>query len=81
MMFPSDMNQHLDELVTPVERFFPKEPERAFEEFVSWGKGNIVASIAFNLAWEYLTLRQAQANPLSGTRLMRPTDLTVSCMN
>jgi len=81
MMLPSDINQNLVELVTPVERFFPKEPERAFEEFMGWGKGNIIASIAFNIAWEYLSLRHAQANPLQATRPMQPTDFTFPSMN
>tara|TARA_Y100000310_G_C20581264_1_gene763110 strand:+ start:1012 stop:1284 length:273 start_codon:yes stop_codon:yes gene_type:complete len=81
MMFPSDMSQNLDELATSIERFFPKEPERAFEEFVGWGKGNIVASIAFNIAWEYLSLRHARENPLHATRPIQPTDITPPSMN
>ena len=81
MMFPFDMNHNLDELATSVERFFPKEPEKAFEEFMGWGKGNIIASIAFNIAWEHLTFRYAQENPLLITRPMQPTDLTEPSMN
>jgi len=81
MMFPSDMNQNLDELATSIERFFPKEPERAFEEFVGWGKGNIVASIAFNIAWGYLSFRHARENPMLSTRPIRPSDITPPSMN
>ena len=81
MMLPFDMRQNLDELATPVEQFFPTEPEKAFREFVGWGKGNIIARIAFNIAWEHLTFKYAQENPLLSSRPMRPTDLTEPSMN
>jgi len=80
-MLPFDIRQNLDELATSVERFYPKEPERAFEEFMGWGKGNIIASIAFSIAWEHLTFLYAEKNPIASTRPLRPSDLTPLSMN
>jgi len=76
MTLPSDIRQNLDELATSVEKFFPKEPEKAFEEFIGWGKGNIIASIAFYITWEHLSLKQVKENPLLASRPMRASDLS-----
>ena len=81
MMLPFDMRQNLDELATSVERFYPEEPERAFEEFLGWGKGNIVASIAFNIAWEHLTFLYAEKNLMLSTRPIKFSDLTKPSLN
>jgi|TARA_R110000824_G_scaffold250617_1_gene439362 hypothetical protein len=80
-MFPFEMQDSLDELATSVEKFYPMEPKKAFEEFLGWGKGDIIASIAFNLAWDYLAFLYVQKNPIASTRLTRPTDLVKPSMN
>ena len=78
MMLPYE---DIDKLVTAVEQFFPKEPEKAFQEFVGWGKGNILAAVAFNIAWDYLYNKHLQANPMHMTRPMSPRDFTMPSLN
>ena len=77
MLPPDEINR----LATSVEQFFPEEPEKAFQQFVGWGKGHILATIAFNLAWDYLYHKQLKANPLALTRPMNPRDFTMPSSN
>ena len=80
-MFPSDELQNIAELATSIEQYFPMEPEKAFNEFVGWGKGNIIASIAFNIAWEYLSIQRMRNNPITMTRPIRSSDFTQPSLN
>ena len=78
MMLPPE---DISKLAVSVEQFFPKEPEKAFEEFVNWGKGQILATIAFNLAWEYLYNKHMKAHPLFMTRPLSLNDCTKPSLN
>tara|TARA_Y100000310_G_scaffold263420_1_gene273629 strand:+ start:386 stop:628 length:243 start_codon:yes stop_codon:yes gene_type:complete len=80
-MFPSDELQNIAELATSVEQYFPTEPEKALEEFISWGKGSIIATIAFNIVWEYLSMQRMRDNPMSVTRPIRFSDFNKPSLN